>query len=167
MKEKQFYNFKVSLYSWQRGANAPILWRLPILPTPSFSNFVHPLPPLPCCLQPHPHCSFCCLLYLAEGWSCHISCAIDDNMDLHMPSLVTLVSEGPWCVFYATRSQVYWGLTHVVFYWYSDLISHTQTHKYTQHTQGLVHWHSHLNIYLNYLLCAHSSYFYYIKWIIP
>ena len=36
---------------------------------------------------------------------------------------------GPWCVFYATRHQVYWGLTHnVVFYWYSDLISHTHKH---------------------------------------
>ena len=63
--------------------------------------------------------------------SCHIWCAVllNDNMDLHMSSLGTLVPEGPWCVFYATRRQVYWGLTHnVVFYWYSDLISHTHKH---------------------------------------
>ena len=58
-------------------------------------------------------------------------------MDLHMSSLGTLIQEGPWCVFYATASQVSWGLkNNVVFYWYSYLISHTQTH--TQHTQGPV-----------------------------
>ena len=46
-------------------------------------------------------------------------------MDLHMSNLSTLV-EGPWCVTYATRCQVYWGLTHVIFFWYSALIPHTQ-----------------------------------------
>ena len=36
-------------------------------------------------------------------------------------------------MFYATRHQVYSGLTHhVVFYWYADLISHTDKHTYTQ-----------------------------------
>ena len=63
----------------------------------------------------------------------------NDNIDLHMPNLGTLVPEGPWCVFYATRIQVYWGLTHnVVCYWCSDLISHTQTHTDThRHTHTL------------------------------
>ena len=85
-------------------------------------------------------------------WSCHIWCAIllNDNMGLHMSSLGTLAPEGPWCVFYATRHQVYWGLTHnVIFYRYSDLIS--QTHKRTHHTQALVEWHTHINAYFGYL----------------
>ena len=91
-----------------------------------------------------------------NGWSCHIFCAIllNDNMDLYMSSLGTLVPEGAWCVFYATRRQVYWGLTdNVVFYWYSYLISHTQTEKHTQHTQGPVDLHTHIIIYLHHLLC--------------
>ena len=77
-----------------------------------------------------------------NGWSCHSWCAIllNNNMDLHMSSHGTLVPEGPWCVFYATRCQAYWGLTYnVVFYWYCVLIS--QTPKLQQHTQtsGLTH----------------------------
>ena len=56
-------------------------------------------------------------------------------MDQHMWSLGTLVPEGPWCVFYATRCQVYWGLTHnVVLYGHSDLIS--LTHKHTAHSMA-------------------------------
>ena len=48
-----------------------------------------------------------------------------------LPSLAfTLGPKGASCVFYATRRQVYGGLTHnVFFYWSSDLIPHTQTHK--------------------------------------
>ena len=72
-----------------------------------------------------------------NGWSYHIWCAIlpNDNMDLHMSSLGTLVPEGPWCMFYATRCQVYLGLTHsVVFYWYSDLTSQTHKHTHTAHS---------------------------------
>ena len=56
---------------------------------------------------------------------------------------------------YATRHQVYWGLTYNVdFYWYSDLISHTHTHTHTQtqtdrqtdrhtHTHTCKHTHVH------------------------
>ena len=87
--------------------------------------------------------------------------SIMDNMDLHMSSLATLVPEGSWCVFYATRHQVNWGLIHEVFYWWSDLI----THKHTQHTQGPVDWHTCIIIYWHHLLCAHSNYLYYIKWL--
>ena len=63
---------------------------------------------------------------------------LNDKMDLlHMPSLGTGVPEGPWQVFYATRCQVYWGLTHnMAFYWYSDLISHTHKHTHTTHSRA-------------------------------
>ena len=50
------------------------------------------------------------------------------NMDLHQSSLDTLVPEGSWCMFYATKHQVYWALTHVVFllvFWFD--ITHTNT----------------------------------------
>ena len=85
-------------------------------------------------------------------------------LDLHMSSLGTLVPEEPWCAFYATRHQVYWGLTHVDSCWYSNLLSHTRTH--TQHTQGPVDLHTNTNIYLDHLLGAHSSYLSYNEWII-
>ena len=147
--------FKVSLHSWQRGAN----------PLPLF--YEYPLYyPLPCYLQPPPalfFLFFSMFLWLKE-WSCHIWCAIllNDNIDLCMLSLGALVPEGPWCVFYTTRREVYWGLTYnVAFYWYSDLISYT--HKHTQHTQRPVDWHTHMNIYLHHLLCACSRYLYYSK----
>ena len=79
-------------------------------------------------------------------------------MDLHMSSLATLVPEGQKDLelFYATRYQVYWGLTYVDFCQYcTDLISHT--HKDTQHTQWPVDWHTHINIYLHHHLSAYSS----------
>ena len=44
---------------WQRGPNPPILWRPPYIPTP--------LPLFnPVTTNPHPHCSFCCLVSLTE-----------------------------------------------------------------------------------------------------
>ena len=62
-------------------------------------------------------------------------------VDLQMSCYGTVVPEGLLCVVYATRHQVYGGLTQdEVFRWYSNLISHTQTHKRTQndaqHTQS-------------------------------
>ena len=112
----------------------------PILVTPfSFSNLVHPI--LPCHLQPYPLTptilSIVLFLWL-NGWSQHIwyTVLLNDNMDLHTSNLGTLVPEGPWCVFYATRCQLYWVLTrNVVFYWYSDLISHTLKHT-LKHTNN-------------------------------
>ena len=125
------------------------------LATPTFDHAHSPKPP--------PEMAIAIVLFLwLNGWSRHIWCAIllKDNMDLHRSSLGTLIPEGPWRVFYAKRSQVYWGLTHnVVFYWYSDLIS--QTYKHTRHTQGQADWHTHINVYLHHLLCAQSSYLYY------
>ena len=40
------------------------------------------------------------------------------------------------------------------------------TDKGTQHTQGPVDWHTHTNTHYHHLLCSHSSYLYYIEWII-
>ena len=42
---------------------------------------------------------------------------------------------------------------------------HIHKHPNTQHTQGPVDWHTQINIYLHHLLCAHSSYLYYSKWL--
>ena len=67
------------------------------------------------------------------SFCCHVSILLYDNMDLYMLHLGSLVPEGPWWVFYATWHQVLWGLTQ------------------------------NINIYLHHLLCAHSSYLYYIK----
>ena len=144
-----------------------MLWRLPYIAYPPlFSSFV---PSLPSSLSPNHTVLFVVLFLWLNGWSHHIWCAIllNDNMNLHMFSLGTLVPEGTWWVFYSTRSQVYWGLTHnVVFYCYSDFfITHTQMHKNTQHTQGPVDWHTYINIYLHHLLCAHGSYLCYNKWL--
>ena len=137
-----------------------ILSNTPHFPvTPCYTPLLAPNP------NPHPTviyvvrflCYFCCpVCYL-------FAILLNDNMDLHMLSLGTLVSEGPWFVFYATRHQVYRGLAHnMFFYWCSNLISHT--HKHTQHTSGPVEWQTHI-ICLPHLLCAHSNYFYYIKWL--
>ena len=105
----------------------PILWRPPILPTPFF-RFC-PTSPTPSLSSPTPTLTaLSFVLFLWLNWqSHHIWCAtlINDDMDLHMSSFGTLVPEGPWYMFYALRCQVYWGLTHMVFRWYSDLISHT------------------------------------------
>ena len=126
----------------QRGANPPILWRpsyiaysplFKFCPTPPISlspPVTHPyLPPTP---TPHPTviyvvrflCYFCCpVCYL-------FAILLNDNMDLHMLSLGTLVSEGQWCMFYATRHQVYRGLTHMFFYWYSNITyTHANSHS--------------------------------------
>ena len=94
---------------------------------------------------------------------------LNNIMNLHMSSLGTLVPEVPWWVFYTTRHQVYWCLTHnVAFCWYSDLISHTRTNtqKDTQHTEKPVDRHIHINMHLHHMWCAHNSYLNYTEWII-
>ena len=119
-----------------------------------FSNPPHPHFPVNSNL--HSHCSFCCHVSLAEWWSYHIWSAflLTDNMDLYISSFGTLLPEGPWCVFYATRRQVYWGLTSVLILvlWFD--ITHTLKHT---NTQGPVALHIHISIYLHHLLCAHNS----------
>ena len=152
---------------------------------PPFSNFLQFYLPLPCRLQALPP-----LLTLLSCFFGRMSdrATFDVLFYLMISWMYTCRALGTWCVFYAKRCQVYWGLTHdVVFCSYSNLISdkhthahthtqiyiyiyiyiytHTHTHKKkTQHTQGSVGWHTHINMYLNQLLCAHSSYLYYIVW---
>ena len=116
--------FEVSLHGWWMDANFPILWRTSYFAClrPPLSNFIQPIPPLPCHLQPLTPLFFCFPFSLAE-WVI---------MPHQMLSLGTVVPEGPWCMFYATRHHVCQGLIHnVVFYctliWY-------HTHKHTAHS---------------------------------
>ena len=139
----------MSIHSWERVPN-PFSMKTPLFPI----LLTHPPPPLfPVTSKPYPHCSFSWLVSLAE-WM------IMPHLMLFylMIWIYTYQALGPWCVFHATR----WGLTHNftgTLIWY-----HTQ--KYTQHTQGPVDWHTHLSKYLQQLLFVHSSYLYYIEWII-
>ena len=78
-------------------------------------------------------------------------------MDLNMWSLGALVLEGPCNLFYATRCQVYCGLTHGMFsasalIWYlthkqkkKTLWANKHNHKYIltlpfMHSEQLLHW---------------------------
>ena len=114
----------------------PHLYCLPLTPR---SNFVHPFPP-PSLLPPTPiPTALSVVLFLwLNWWSHYIWCAIllNDNMDLHMLRLDTLVLERLYCVFHATRHHVYWGLIHNVFFllvlWFD--ITHTDKHIHA-HTQ--------------------------------
>ena len=146
--------FRKILYipSWQRTANPRrINWRplpRPMLPTTLFFKFWPTLPPTylspP---NPTPTVLSVALFLSLNGLSCHISCANlrNDNMVLHISTLGTLVAEGPWYVFFATRHQVYWGLAQCVLLviWFN--ITHT---KHTQQTQGPIDWHTYIKLYL-------------------
>ena len=120
---------------------------------------IHPHPPycqLPCYLQPPPPLFF--LLSCFFSWvSHHIWCAILLNdINLHMSSLST--RRTLMCVLCNKTSSLLRSDTCSL--GQMHLISHTQTHKHTQHTQGPVDWHTHINVYLHHLLFAHSSYLY-------
>ena len=114
-----FYNggwltFKASLYCWQRGANPLILWRPPILHFLPFSNVVHP-PKLPCHLQLSPPLSFllpCFLSWMGDHTTFEVLFYLMIISIYTCQALV--VPEGPWCVLYAIRHQVYLGLTHTI-----------------------------------------------------
>ena len=130
-----------------------ILWKKRYIayPLPSFSNFVEPL----FLLSPTPtHTALSAVLFpWLNGWSRHIWCAtlLNDVMDLHMmSSLDTLVPEGPWCVIYATRHQVYWYLTRVfsLVLWY-----YTNTHTHTPHITLMRLIHPYKYIFATPVLC--------------
>ena len=110
--------------SWQKGPN-PYFMKTPYITYPLF-QILSNLPPSLSSPTPTLTALSVVLFLWLNGWSHHIYCATLFNvMELHMSSLGNLVPEGPWCMFYALRCQVYWSLTHMVFCWYSDLISHT------------------------------------------
>ena len=113
------------------------------------------------CLQPlTPNPKYLFLLFVSLGeWviAPHLMCYFTliwlDIMDLHMSSLGTLVPEGPCCVFYATRYQVYWNLIPCVFFASTLICYHTQTHKDISHsgTKRLTHPHRYV---LSFVLTA-------------
>ena len=157
--------FEVLLHSWQRGANPLILWRPPYIAYLPFFKCCPPPPTqLSCHLQLPPPLFFllsCFFSWMGDHTTFDV--LFHDNIDLHMSSLGSLVPEGPWCVLSNRASSLLRSDTYNL--GQIHLISHTQTHKHTQHTQGPVDWHNHINIYLHHLLIAHSSYLYYIKWL--
>ena len=145
--------WEVSLHSSQKGANLLILWRPPptpppppILPTsPSIFQILStlPPPPLPCHLQPPPpllflfscffgwvgdHATFNVLFYLMIKW---ISICMSSLGTLYKKDLdVCFMQQG------VSFTEVW---HNVVFYWYSDLISHTQTHTTHSGASRLTH----------------------------
>ena len=99
------------------------------------------------------------MFFWLNGWSHHIWCAIllNDNTDRDMSSLSTLVPEGPWDVFYATRHQVYRGLTHNVFLmllWFDMLHPHTNTQTHTAHSETSRLTHSYKYIFTPPVICS-------------
>ena len=116
-------------------ANSPFL---------NFVQYPHSHPPTSIPTDP-----FVAVFLGLNGRSRLVWCVIlpNDIIDLHTSSLGTLVQEGPCFVFYATRHQVYWGLTHnMVFDLYLDLKSHTRTNKDTPHAgiNRLTHPHKYI-----------------------
>ena len=95
-----FYNegdekFLKRLHIVGKGVLTPLFYEdLPILPT-LLLFFKCCIPPslqlhFPVTPNPHPHCSFCFLVITT-----HLMCHFNDDMDLHMSSFSTLVTEGP------------------------------------------------------------------------
>ena len=80
---------------------------------------------------PTPTALFVVLFLWLNVWWHHIWCAIllNEIMELHMLSHGTLVSKGHWCVFYAMRQQVYWGVTHglLLVLWFDIMYAHKDT----------------------------------------
>ena len=121
-----------------RGVLTPLFYEDPLYCLPLFQ--ILPTPSFFVASNPQPHSSLSCLVSLVE-WVIvpHLMCYFNDIMS--SPDI--LVPEEPWCVIFATRCQVYWGLTHnVLFFWYSDLISqhkHIQTHTVHSGVSRLKH----------------------------
>ena len=111
----------------------------------------------------HQYCYFWCLAFLTECVLCHILCVIllNDIMHLYMLRLGNLAPERSCYVFYATRYQIYRGLTHVDFCWSN--ITNTHTQKDTYHTQGPMDWQTQVNMYYDHLTQAHNKYLYYTE----
>ena len=162
--KKKIWPYFMSLsHIWQRVLNASIFWRSSYIayPFPFFKFFSTPLHP--CCLQSIPSlvillsCLFCwmgdhsifdVLLYLTISWT------------------YTCRALGPWCMFYASRLLL---LSDACGFLLVDLISHAykcrsaKRHILHSGASGLIHPYKYIFVPT---LCAHSSYLYYIEWII-
>ena len=119
------WHSRASIIVGKKGPN-PYFMKTPYITYPLF-QILSNLPPSLSSPTPTLTALSVVLFLWLNWWSHHIYCAtlFNDVMDLHMSSFGNLVPEGLWYMFYALRCQVYWGLTHMVFCWYSDLISHT------------------------------------------
>ena len=145
---KKFKGFsRVSLFSKTGDHHAPIL------PTPFFKLCPTPpslLPPTPPTL----------LILLSYFFSWMGDCTTFDVLFYFMISwMYTSRALGSSCLFYVTRHQVYWGLTlHVVFCWYSGLISHAHKHTYIQrhiaHSGANVLTHPYKYIFTPTVMCS-------------
>ena len=135
---------------------------LPILCTPVFPNFVPLL-----CGHHQPPPPLLVLLSCFFGWMGY--CATFDVLlnvtwcnywSTHVKPCYRVVPKRACCMFYATRYQVYWGLTHNVFF-FAVVISCTHKHKHTlkhlPHSGANRLIHSYKCILTCHLLCAHSS----------
>ena len=110
-----------------------MLWRPPNIPYLTFLKFCPT--PLPHCFKPSPPLLF--LMPCFFNWMG--DCATFDVL-FH---LMILWIYNCWALA-PTRHQIYWGLTHNVVFFLVPLfdITHTHTHKDTQHTQNISLKHS-------------------------
>ena len=106
----------------------------------------------------HPHCFFFVLFLWPNRWLHHIRCAIflNDVINPHMSVKLWYLSTRRtlMCVLCNKASRLLRSDTRdfLLILWFD--IKHT--HRDTQHTQGPVDWHTHINTYLHHLLYAHS-----------
>ena len=81
-------------------------------------------------------------------------------MDLHMSSLGALEPEGLWCVFYATRHQVYWGPINVSFagtlIWYHKQHKHKPREWQTSYSGTSRPTHPYKYIFTPPVMCSHQ-----------
>ena len=118
--------------------------------------------------------SFFAFLFLClNGSSRHIWYVIicNDIMNIHMSSLGTLVLEGPCCffvrLFFLQQGVECTEVWHSVFFCsYSDLISHTNIHPYIHKDTAHAGANRLAHPYKYILRPPHSSYLYYMEWII-
>ena len=126
----------------------------PMLLTTTFSNFVQRLSPTyVSSLTPTPIVLSVALFIWLNEWSGHIWCAIlcNDNMDLHMSSLRTLVPKGP-CVCFMQQGAKFpevWHMRSATLIWY-----HTnKTHATHSGGSRLTHTYKYIKYYVNSTTC--------------
>ena len=146
-------------HSWLRAPNTLHVMKIPYIVYSSFLKFCPT--PLRCYLKSSPPLIFlmrCLVDWMADSaiLMCYFTSWSYGSINI-----------GPWyvrtrtillCVLYNKASNLLWSDTQ-----YDSLvlwldITYTHTQKDTQHAQGSIDWHTHINIYKHYLPCAHSSY---------